>query len=57
MKCRIKQQNTLVCPKCKSKIQRNGRGFHCRRCGYYKAEEESNHEKQMLNRDYARFYW
>ena len=47
MKCSIKQQNTLICPKCKSKIKRNNRGFQCKRCGYSQFETESNQEKKI----------
>ena len=52
MKCRVNNKNTMTCPKCKHKMKRNGRNFQCKSCGYFKAEEQSNHEKRIMNMGY-----
>ena len=56
MKCRIKNQNTMVCPKCKHKIKRIGRNFRCKSCGYSKIEVETNWEKQIMNYGYKSWF-
>ncbi len=54
MKVRIKGANAQKCPKCKSNLAYSIRGYKCKRCGYYKAEEESNIEKNWMRADYTR---
>ena len=55
MKCRVKNKNTMTCPKCKHKMKRNGRVFQCKSCGYYQAETRTNWETRIENTVYN--YW